>query len=69
MIGVGFSTDRLDKIRERGAFQALTYKEKHILKAIEEFGEERELKNIFEGEKGKHFKKVLHGYVKVKIKL
>lgn len=61
VIGVGFSTDRLDKIRERGAFQALTYKEKHLLKAIEEFGEERELKNIFDGEKGKCLKKILNG--------
>lgn len=61
MIGVGYSTDRLDKIRERGAFQALTYKEKHLLKIIEEYGEEREMKNIFDGFKGENFKRVLKG--------
>lgn len=61
MIGVAFSEDRTDKIRERGAYHAFTYKEKKLLKEIEEIAKERDIEDIFEGDEGKHFKKVLQG--------
>lgn len=61
MIGVGFSEERADKIRERGAFHAFTYKEKRLFKEVEEIAKERGIEDIYEGQAGEHFKKVLRG--------
>jgi NADPH:quinone reductase-like Zn-dependent oxidoreductase len=60
VIGVGFTEDRADQIRDRGAFHAFTYKEKKLLKEIKEIAHERDIENIFEGDSGDHFKKVLN---------
>ncbi|XP_014227026.1 quinone oxidoreductase-like protein 2 [Trichogramma pretiosum] len=65
VIGVGFSEDRADKIRERGAFHAFTYKEKKLVKEIEEIAGDRDIKGIFDGETGDHFKKVLKTFMNV----
>ncbi|KAJ8683995.1 hypothetical protein QAD02_019787 [Eretmocerus hayati] len=65
VIGVSFSEDRNDKIRERGAFHAFTYKEKKLSSEIEEIAQEKGIKDIFEGEAGQHFKKILKGFMKV----
>ena len=60
---MAFSEDRCEKIRERGAFHAFTYKEKKLYKEIAEFASERGIEDIFEGDSGEHFKKVLHTLV------
>ncbi|XP_023246099.1 quinone oxidoreductase-like protein 2 homolog isoform X2 [Copidosoma floridanum] len=65
VIGVGFSEDRADKIRERGAFHALTYNEKRLIKELEGIAKERDIKGIFEGEEGAQFKKVLYAFTNV----
>ncbi|XP_058799021.1 quinone oxidoreductase-like protein 2 [Phymastichus coffea] len=65
VIGVGFSEDKAHKIRERGAFHAFSYKEKKLLKEIEEIAGDRDIKDIFEGDSGKHFKKVLDGFMNI----
>lgn len=62
VIGVGFSEDRGEKIRDRGAFHAFTYKEKKLVQEIEEIAGERGIEKIFEGDSGEHFKKVLNRY-------
>ncbi|XP_008212899.1 quinone oxidoreductase-like protein 2 [Nasonia vitripennis] len=65
VIGVGFSEDRADKIRDRGAFHAFTYKEKKLIQEIEEIAGERGIEKIFEGDSGEHFKKVLNSFMNV----
>lgn len=42
-----------------GAFAALKYSDKKLLKRIENIAAERDIKAIFDDEDGAHFKKVL----------
>ncbi|XP_011496125.1 PREDICTED: quinone oxidoreductase-like protein 2 [Ceratosolen solmsi marchali] len=65
VLGVGFSEDRADEIRNRGAFHAFTYKEKKLINEIKNIAQERDIKNIFEGDSGENFKKVLNSFMNV----
>lgn len=48
-----------DRTREMGAFSALKYSDKKLLKKIENIAAERDIKAIFDDEVGTHFKKML----------
>jgi len=43
-----------------GAFAALKYKDKKLMKQIKEIAAERDIKAIFEDEDGAYFKKILN---------
>lgn len=45
--------------RKKGAFASLKYKDKKLLKQIEEIAAERDIKAIFDDVDGEYFKKVL----------
>ncbi|KYN05319.1 Quinone oxidoreductase-like protein 2 [Cyphomyrmex costatus] len=59
VIGVCATEDCADRAREMGAFAALKYKDKKLIKQIEEIAAERDIKAIFEDEDGAYFKKML----------
>ncbi|XP_036148154.1 quinone oxidoreductase-like protein 2 isoform X2 [Monomorium pharaonis] len=59
VIGVCASEDWADRARKMGAFAALKYKDKKLIKQIEKIAAERDIKAIFEDEDGAHFKKML----------
>ncbi|XP_018374842.1 PREDICTED: quinone oxidoreductase-like protein 2 isoform X2 [Trachymyrmex cornetzi] len=59
VIGVCATEDCADRAREMGAFTALKYKDKKLMKQIKEIAAERDIKTIFEDEDGAHFKKLL----------
>jgi len=46
-------------VREKGAFASLKYKDKKLLKQIEEIAAERDIKGIFNDVDGENFKKLL----------
>lgn len=59
VIGVCATEDEADQVREKGAFASLKYKDKKLLKQIEEIAAERDIKGIFDDNDGECFKKVL----------
>ncbi|KAL6257753.1 hypothetical protein P5V15_011336 [Pogonomyrmex californicus] len=59
VIGVCATEDGADRARKIGAFMALKYKDKKLLKQIEEIAAERGIKAIFEDGDGEYFKKIL----------
>ncbi|XP_018343499.1 PREDICTED: quinone oxidoreductase-like protein 2 isoform X2 [Trachymyrmex septentrionalis] len=60
VIGVCATEDCADRAREMGAFAALKYKDKKLMKQIKEIAAERDIKAIFEDEDGAYFKKILN---------
>ncbi|XP_032668734.1 quinone oxidoreductase-like protein 2 [Odontomachus brunneus] len=59
VIGVCATEDGADIVREKGAFTSLKYKNKKLLKQIEEIAAEKDIKAIFDDIGGEYFKKVL----------
>lgn len=59
VIGVSLSENRTALIRDKGAFASLRYKDTKLVKKIEEFAAERDIKDVFEGVEGEKFKKML----------
>ncbi|KAG5308449.1 QORL2 protein, partial [Acromyrmex insinuator] len=59
VIGVCATEDCADRARKMGAFAALKYKDKKLMKQIKEIAAERGITAIFEDEDGAHFKKML----------
>lgn len=59
MIGICATEDGADLAREKGAFASLSYKDRKLLKQIEEVAAERDIKAIFDDVGGKDFKKIL----------
>lgn len=59
VLGVCATESWADRAREMGAFAALKYSDKKLLKRIENIAAERDIKAIFDDEDGAHFKKVL----------
>lgn len=59
VIGVCATEDGADLARKKGAFASLKYKDKKLLKQIEEIAAERDIKAIFDDVDGEYFKKVL----------
>lgn len=59
VIGVCATEDWANRTRKMGAFAALKYKDKNLIKQIEGIAAERDIKAVFEDEDGTHFKKIL----------
>ncbi|XP_050452856.1 quinone oxidoreductase-like protein 2 [Cataglyphis hispanica] len=59
VIGVCATEDGADLARKKGAFASLKYKDKKLLKQIENIAAERDIKAIFENVDGEYFKKML----------
>ncbi|KAL0099876.1 hypothetical protein PUN28_019952 [Cardiocondyla obscurior] len=59
VIGVCGSEKWADRAREMGAFAALKYSDKKLLKQIENIAAERDIKAIFDDKDGVYFKKML----------
>lgn len=59
MIGICATEDGADLVREKGAFTSFKYKDKKLLKQIEEIAAERDIKAIFDDVGGDYFKKIL----------
>ncbi|EFN61488.1 Quinone oxidoreductase-like protein 2 [Camponotus floridanus] len=65
VIGVCATEDGADLARKKGAFASLKYKDKKLLKQIEEIAAERDIKAIFDDVDGEYFKKVLECFTNV----
>ncbi|GAB1862045.1 Quinone oxidoreductase-like protein 2 [Camponotus japonicus] len=65
VIGVCATEDGADLARKKGAFASLKYKDKKLLKQIEEIAAERDIKAIFDDVDGEYFKKVLDCFTNV----
>ncbi|XP_011865602.1 PREDICTED: quinone oxidoreductase-like protein 2 isoform X1 [Vollenhovia emeryi] len=59
VIGVCATESWADRAREMGAFAAIKYSDKKLLKQIKGIAAERDIKAIFDDEDGAHFKKML----------
>lgn len=59
MIGVCATEDRTTMIREKGAFAALKFHDKKLMKQLASVAAEKDIKEIFEGVSGENFKKLL----------
>lgn len=59
VIGICATEDGADLVRDKGAFVSLKYKDKKLLKQIEDIAAERDIKAIFDDVDGKYFKNVL----------
>ncbi|XP_071555166.1 quinone oxidoreductase-like protein 2 isoform X2 [Temnothorax nylanderi] len=59
VIGVCATENWADRARDMGAFAALKYSNKKLLKQIEDIAAERDIKAIFDDEDGAYFKKML----------
>jgi len=59
VIGVCATENWADRAREMGAFAALKYSDKKLLKQIKNIAAERDIKAIFDDEDGAYFKKML----------
>ncbi|XP_072758736.1 quinone oxidoreductase-like protein 2 isoform X1 [Anoplolepis gracilipes] len=65
VIGICATENGADLAREKGAFASLKYKDKKLLKQIEEIAAERDIKAIFDDVDGEYFKKVLDCFTDV----
>ncbi|XP_011343214.1 quinone oxidoreductase-like protein 2 isoform X2 [Ooceraea biroi] len=59
VIGICATEDGADQAREKGAFASLKYKDKKLLKQIEDIAAERDIKAIFDDVGGEYLKKML----------
>lgn len=59
MIGVCATEDRTNMVREKGAFAALKFHDKNLMKQIASVAADKDIKAIFDGVSGENFKKVL----------
>ncbi|XP_029167266.1 quinone oxidoreductase-like protein 2 [Nylanderia fulva] len=65
VIGVCATEDGADLARKKGAFASLKYKDKKLLKQIEEIAAERDIQVIFDDIDGEHLKKELDCFTDV----
>ncbi|KAK0087284.1 hypothetical protein PV325_001321 [Microctonus aethiopoides] len=65
VIGVSLSENRTALIRDKGAFASLRYKDTKLVKKIEEFAAERDIKDVFDGVEGEKFKKMLDSFTSI----
>ncbi|XP_012220584.1 quinone oxidoreductase-like protein 2 [Linepithema humile] len=65
VVGVCASEEGAGQVREKGAFASLKYKDKKLLKQIEEIAAERDIKGIFDDVDGECFKKILSCFTDV----
>ncbi|XP_034945188.1 quinone oxidoreductase-like protein 2 [Chelonus insularis] len=59
VIGVSKSENRTALVRDKGAFASIKYNDKQLMNKIKEFADERGIKDVFDGEEGDKFKKML----------
>lgn len=60
VIGVSASEEKAALVRDVGAFASLKYNDKKLVKKIEEFAAERDIKDVFVGPEGEKFKKMIN---------
>ncbi|EZA51584.1 hypothetical protein DMN91_009853 [Ooceraea biroi] len=65
VIGICATEDGADQAREKGAFASLKYKDKKLLKQIEDIAAERDIKAIFDDVGGEYLKKMLDCFTNV----
>ncbi|XP_015514362.2 quinone oxidoreductase-like protein 2 [Neodiprion lecontei] len=65
VIGVCATEDRTTLVREKGAFAALKFHDKKLMKQIVNVAAEKDIKEIFDGVSGENFKKVLSCFTDV----
>lgn len=60
VMGISATENDAALIRDKGVFTSFKFEERKLIKHIEELATEKNITDIFKGEKGKYFKEVLN---------